>query len=246
MFAAPLPLRDRQLRIELYRTASSTQRGRLVSIANVWLHSLLPPGLDDSQEGAKRTTVELESMHKHQRGGRVMLKAAVVDQDLRRAMYQAPVVEEEDAGGGEGPSRTASGMAQRQTVERLQSTTEAFSTAELRQKALMSGGPCLWGWGACGCGLRRLHAEPCMRVAGPASKPACCAPPSTDRVHFRPAPPCCGGLQSRALCSGRRATRTRWWRRRQACCPWRLTWRSRRGSASRSCVSPTSGHSSQR
>ena len=35
VFAAPLPLRNRQLRLELYRTPSSTQRGRLVSIAHV-------------------------------------------------------------------------------------------------------------------------------------------------------------------------------------------------------------------
>lgn len=35
VFAAPLPLRDRELRVEVYRTASSTQRGRLISIANV-------------------------------------------------------------------------------------------------------------------------------------------------------------------------------------------------------------------
>ena len=35
VFAAPLPLRDRELRIEIYRTASSTQRGRLISIASV-------------------------------------------------------------------------------------------------------------------------------------------------------------------------------------------------------------------
>ena len=34
-FAAPLPLRDRQLRLELYRTPSSTSRGHIVSIANV-------------------------------------------------------------------------------------------------------------------------------------------------------------------------------------------------------------------
>lgn len=35
VFAVPLPLRDRQLRVELYRTASNTQRGRLISMANV-------------------------------------------------------------------------------------------------------------------------------------------------------------------------------------------------------------------
>lgn len=35
VFAVPLPLRDRQLRLELYRTASNTQRGRLVSIQQV-------------------------------------------------------------------------------------------------------------------------------------------------------------------------------------------------------------------
>jgi hypothetical protein len=35
VFAAPLPLRDRQLRVELYRTASSTQRGRLIALAQV-------------------------------------------------------------------------------------------------------------------------------------------------------------------------------------------------------------------
>lgn len=35
VFAAPLPLRDRELRVEVYRTASNTQRGRLISIANV-------------------------------------------------------------------------------------------------------------------------------------------------------------------------------------------------------------------
>ena len=35
MFTVPLPLRDRQLRLELYRTSSNTQRGRLVSMAHV-------------------------------------------------------------------------------------------------------------------------------------------------------------------------------------------------------------------
>lgn len=35
VFAVPLPLRDRQLRVELYRTPSSSQKGRLVSVAHV-------------------------------------------------------------------------------------------------------------------------------------------------------------------------------------------------------------------
>lgn len=35
VFAVPLPLRDRQLRIEVYRTSSNTQKGRLSSMTNV-------------------------------------------------------------------------------------------------------------------------------------------------------------------------------------------------------------------
>jgi hypothetical protein len=43
VFAVPLPLRDRQLRLELYRTSSNTQRGRLVSMAHVSSIDMVEP-----------------------------------------------------------------------------------------------------------------------------------------------------------------------------------------------------------
>lgn len=117
------------------RTTSRSLPPAPGSTPQVWLHDLLPPGLADNLEAVRRRSVELEGVLKHQAGGRALLRCAVVDTDLRRAMYQSPFCDEgleEAVGGGDDE--------QRALVQRLQSTTEAYSQTELRHKAMMSGG----------------------------------------------------------------------------------------------------------
>ncbi|KAI3436798.1 hypothetical protein D9Q98_006208 [Chlorella vulgaris] len=134
VFAVPLPLRDRQLRIEVYRTSSNTQKGRLSSMTNVWVQDLVPAQLAHDPEACKRVTLELQGALKSQPAGRIMLRSTLVDTDVRRSMYQAPLAEEEEeeeaqqpGGGGTGPR-----------LQRLESSTEGYSTRELARKALHS------------------------------------------------------------------------------------------------------------
>lgn len=195
VFATPLPLRDRQLRVELYRTSSSTQRGRLISIAHVsgfsrkgwcvlgsqacahdaplcscvgiphtavwpacwfvaskphrlptlcarpqvWVHALVPPALAQNQETCRQSTVELESVLKHQPGGRVLLRSTLVDTDLRRCMYQAPFLdgEEPEEQQQHAAAEGAGGAGRR--VQRLESLTLEYSNRELKKKVMHSG-----------------------------------------------------------------------------------------------------------
>lgn len=138
-FAVPLPLRDRQLRLELYRTSSSSQKGRLISTTHVWLRDLLPAGLAADVDSMQRVSVELESMVKGMPGGRVQLKCAVVDTDVRREMYQAPFVEagrdgEETREAREQATAAGEGHGTRR-LRHMQSVTEEWSKYELRKKA---------------------------------------------------------------------------------------------------------------
>lgn len=85
-------------------------------------------------------------MLKNQAGGRARLRCTLVDTDQRRVMYQTPFLDgdlAEDVGDEEGGSERGSGRSSldepRALVQRLQSTTEGLSPAELRQKALLTG-----------------------------------------------------------------------------------------------------------
>ena len=93
-------------------------------------------------------------MLKNQAGGRARLRCTLVDTDQRRVMYQTPFLGgdlAEDVGDEEGGSEQGSGCSSldepRAMVQRLQSTTEGLTPAELRQKALMTGA----GGGRAGC-----------------------------------------------------------------------------------------------
>jgi len=118
----------------------------LLHLLQVWLHDLLPPGLSRNLEAVRRRTVELESVQKNQAGGRARLRCTLVDTDQRRAMYQTPFLDGDlaaDVGDEDGGSEQGGGQCSeddpRAMVQRLQSTTEGLSQAELRQKALLSG-----------------------------------------------------------------------------------------------------------
>ncbi|KAL4424975.1 hypothetical protein ABPG77_002860 [Micractinium sp. CCAP 211/92] len=141
VFAVPLPLRDRQLRLELYRTPSSSHKGRLVSFAQVWLHDLLPAGLEDDPEASRTSSAELEGVAKQQPAGRMHLRSTLIDTDLRRAAYQAPFAQESPptadssaikAVPGKGPA--AAGAEPPPRLQRLESATEQWSERELRKK----------------------------------------------------------------------------------------------------------------
>lgn len=227
VFAVPLPLRDRQLRLELYRTPSSSHKGRLVSFAQVggiayqhrsphhshdtttevgllmgwtavwqgclagasacapmvecsppictllpgaassaqvWLHDLLPAGLEDDPEASRTSSAGLEGMAKQQPAGRMHLRSTLIDTDLRRAAYQAPFAQESPptadssaikAVPGKGPA--AAGAEPPPRLQRLESATEQWSERELRKKTRKTGElrrleqgavavPCLCGW----------------------------------------------------------------------------------------------------
>lgn len=142
VFAVPLPLRDRQLRLELYRTPNSSRRGRLVSVAQVWLHDLLPPGLEEDAEACRSASVELESVAKQLPAGRVHLRSTLIDTDLRRAAYQAPFAQDGssstagDAAIKAAPAQVpaAAGGDPTPRLQRLESATEQWSERELRKK----------------------------------------------------------------------------------------------------------------
>lgn len=85
-------------------------------------------------------------MQKNQAGGRARLRCTLVDTDQRRAIYQTPFLDgdlAEDVGDEDGGSEQGGGQCSeddpRAMVQRLQSTTEGLSQAELRQKALLTG-----------------------------------------------------------------------------------------------------------
>ena len=103
-------------------------------VLQVWLHDLLPPGLANNPKATRLRSVDLESVLKHQPGGRAQLRSTIVDTDMRRAMYQAEFrdVEDEAEDGGEDDEA-------RQLVQRLQSTTDVYSRADLERKAKMTG-----------------------------------------------------------------------------------------------------------
>lgn len=113
----------------------------------VWLHDLLPAGLSRDIKAVRRRTVPLEGVHKGQAGRRAVLRCTLVDTDPRREMYQTPfldgdfaedVGEEADSGSEAGGGRSSQDE-QRAMVQRLQSTTEGLSQAELRHKAMLTG-----------------------------------------------------------------------------------------------------------
>ncbi|PSC71573.1 pollen-specific SF21-like [Micractinium conductrix] len=142
-FAVPLPLRDRQLRIELYRTTNSTQKGRLISMAHLWLRDLVPPGAAQQPTAVHAVSAELLGALRQARGGRVQLTAALVDADQRRAMYRAPLLEDEgDAAGTAGAAGSTAGGTARpgdhgdRQLHRLESATHEYTRRELRKKAL--------------------------------------------------------------------------------------------------------------
>lgn len=145
-FAVPLPLRDRQLRIELYRTTNSTQKGRLISMAHLWLRDLVPPGAAQQPTAVHAVSAELLGALRQARGGRVQLTAALVDADQRRAMYRAPLLEDEgDAAGTAGAAGSTAGGTARpgdhgdRQLHRLESATHEYTRRELRKKALHTG-----------------------------------------------------------------------------------------------------------
>lgn len=209
MFAVPLPLRDRQLRLELYRTPNSSRRGRLVSVAQVgaqmrglrsrlpgvcsehfwmhnggwraglasshvycpphclvhlpcreqvWLHDLLPPGLEEDAEACRSASVELESVAKQLPAGRVHLRSTLIDTDLRRAAYQAPFAQDGssstagDAAIKAAPAQVpaAAGGDPTPRLQRLESATEQWSERELRKKTRKTGKLRPAGPGGCG------------------------------------------------------------------------------------------------
>lgn len=98
----------------------------------------MPPGLEDNPAAARRSAVQLDGVVKGQRGGCAHLRSTLVDTDLRRAAYQAEYVEAEAAGLGDRGGAGAD--ADREALHRLQSTTEGYTSRELRRKALLSGG----------------------------------------------------------------------------------------------------------
>lgn len=112
--------------------------------AQVWLCDLLPPGLADDLAATQRNSVDLDSMVKHQPGGRAVLRSTFVDTDMRRAMYRAGFVEDGEGaaagGGGDAEPAAASGGGDAgPALSRLESSTEAYTGVELRMKALKSG-----------------------------------------------------------------------------------------------------------
>ena len=84
VFAMPVPIRDRTMRLELYRTNNAQSRGRLVSMVDVSLHSMLPKDAAANPLATARVRVPLNSLHRGQEGGRLGLRVALVDTDMRR------------------------------------------------------------------------------------------------------------------------------------------------------------------
>lgn len=63
----------------------------------VWLHELLPTGLESNPQAVRRTSADLESALKaRQPGGRLRLCSTLVDSDMRREMYQAAFLEDSE------------------------------------------------------------------------------------------------------------------------------------------------------
>ena len=101
---------------------------------------------ENALEGIVVTHAELSSALRQARGGRVQLTAALVDADLRRAMYRAPLLEAEgDAAGPAGAAGSTARVSDHgdRHLQHLESATHEYSRRELRKKALHTGAA---GW----------------------------------------------------------------------------------------------------
>jgi hypothetical protein len=101
-FALPLPLRDRPVRLEVYRTGSTQRKGRAIFGAVVPLLQLLPPaeGPAPDLKAALPSQLPLMELATGESSAAMAVRVAVSDMDGRRALYAQTL-------GGEGPERHA-------------------------------------------------------------------------------------------------------------------------------------------
>lgn len=117
------------------------------SPVQVWLHDLLPAGLEEQPEASRSSTAELEGVARNVPAGRVHLASALVDTDLRRAAYQAPFVQgspeptaaDAAVAAAPAPGPAVGGPGRPPQLQRLESATEEWSERELRKKTRKTG-----------------------------------------------------------------------------------------------------------